>query len=113
MNSEIIPKLSRERALLDGLQLLARFEADSFSGRNGNFGAGARIASDACFPGADIEHAEAAQLNALAVGQRTLHAFKYRFDRHLGLGFRNPSSVDHFIDNIELDHSCLGAKKSW
>ena len=42
-------------------------------------------------------------LDALATLQGALHAFKDGFNGHLGLGFRDPRPVDHFIDNVEFD----------
>src|SRR6266566_3746487 len=66
---------------VDGLQLFAGLKAHCFAGRDGNFGAGAGIASDASFARAHVEHAKAPQFNAIALGERLLHALKDSFDR--------------------------------
>ena len=51
---------------IDRLQFLAGLEADGLARRNRNFGAGARIASDAGLARAHVEHAKSAQFNAVA-----------------------------------------------
>src|SRR5438105_2840024 len=63
--------------LIDGLQFFPGLEADSLSGRDIHFSAGAWIASDAGLAGADVEDSEAAQLDAVASRQGLLHAFKH------------------------------------
>ena len=90
--------------LLQGLQLLAGFEAHGFAGRNGDFRAGARIAADAGLARLHVEDAEAAQFDAVAVLERFLHPLEDRLDRHLGLGLGDAGPVHHFVDDIQLDH---------
>src|SRR5271166_3852146 len=89
---------------INRLQFFAGLEADRLTGRNRDFSAGARVASDAGLAGADIEHAKASQLNAMAVRQRLLHALKDSFHRQLGLGLGDAGSSYHFVDDVELNH---------
>ena len=56
---------------------------------------------------AHIEDPESAQFNAIAAGQRILHALKHGFHCQLGLGLGDASSGDHFVDDVELDHERL------
>ena len=73
-------------SLFDRLQLFARLETHGLARRDGHFGAGARVASDASLARTHVEHAKASQLDAIALGQRALHALEYGFHRHLGFG---------------------------
>src|ERR1051326_6334365 len=90
--------------LVDGLEFLSRLEAHGFSGRNVHLCAGARVAADTGLARAHVKDSKSAQLNALALGQRFLHAVKHRFHGQLSLGFGDAGFVDHFIDDIELNH---------
>ncbi len=67
LNTSLDERGTTRTTLLQGLQLLAGLKAHRFAGRDGNLGAGARIAADAGLARAHVEDAEAAQLNALAV----------------------------------------------
>src|SRR6266404_2577247 len=89
--------------LLDRLQFLAGLEANSLAGRDADFGARARIASDAGLARADVEHTKAAKLNAVAAFEGLLHAGKDRLNSHFSLGFRDPSLFHHVVDDIQLD----------
>src|SRR5579864_2342986 len=89
---------------VDGLQLLARFEAHRFARRNGNLSASARVTPDAGLARSDIEHTEPAQFNAITLGERPLHAPENCFHGQFGLGLRDSCLVDHFVDDVELDH---------
>src|SRR5208282_4357783 len=90
--------------LVDRLQFLAGLEADGFAGRNGNFGAGAWVASDSGLARTHVEHSETAQFNAIASGKRLLHALEDGFDGELRLGLGDPGAVNYFIDDVELNH---------
>ena len=57
------------RAGLQRVQFLAGLEAHRLAGGDADLGAGAGIAADAGFAGADAEDAKAAQFDALAGGQ--------------------------------------------
>src|SRR5258707_15870693 len=52
--------------LVDGLQLLSRFKAHGFSGRNVHLCAGARVAADTGLARTHVKNTKSAQLNALA-----------------------------------------------
>jgi hypothetical protein len=92
---------------VDRLQLFPGFEANGLSGRNGNFGAGARIASDAGLARAYVEDAKAPQLNAIALGERFFHALENSFDGELGFGLGDAGFIDDFVNDIQLDHEGL------
>src|SRR5450432_1502733 len=93
--------------LLQRLQLLARLEADRLAGRDGNLGAGTRVAADAGLTGLYVEDAEAAQFNAVALFQRFLHGFKDRFHCHFGLSFGDAGPVHDLVDDVQLDQNSL------
>jgi hypothetical protein len=96
-----------DAALIDRLQFLPRFKPHCLSGRNRNFGASPRIASNAGLSGPHIEDAKSAQLNAVAVSESFLHALKNSFHRQLGFRFGYTGSSHYFVDNVELDHERL------
>jgi hypothetical protein len=91
------------------LQLLSWLEAYRFAGRDRNFRAGTRVPSDAGLSRPDIEHAKAPQLNAIAFGEGSLHAFENGFHGRLGLGLSDTGFVDHFVDDVQLNHRRLPA----
>jgi hypothetical protein len=91
--------------LVDGLQLFARLEANSFSGRDAHFGAGAWIAANSGLSRTYVEDAEAAQLDAVALRERALHTFKIGFNGLLGFSLSDAGFVHNFIDDVELDHA--------
>src|SRR5678815_3873324 len=95
--------------LVDRLQLFPRLEAHGFARRNGNFGARPRISSNASLAWTHIEHAKSAQLNPIALRQRTLHALENRFNGEFRLGLRDASFIDHFVNDIELDHGRISS----
>src|SRR5207249_3591587 len=90
--------------LVDRLQLFSRLEADSLPWGNTDFSSGPRIASDAGLSRAHVEHAEAAQLDAVALGQSALHALEDRLHRLLGFCLGDAGLSHNFVDDIELDH---------
>src|SRR5256885_1270012 len=89
------------------LQLLSWLEAYGFAGRDRNFRAGARVPSDAGLSRPYVEHAKAPQFNAIAFGECSLHAFENSFHGRLGLGLGDAGLVDHFVDDVELNHRRL------
>src|ERR1700690_4587535 len=93
-----------ESGSVNRLQFLARLEADGLAGRNGNFGPGTRIASDAGLARAHVKYAKTAQFDAVANGERLLHALEDGFDGELRLRLGDPGAVHHFIDDVELNH---------
>ncbi len=97
------------RYLFNRLQLFARLEAHGFARRNGNFRAGARVAADAGFARLYVEDAESAQLDAVAFGERTLHALEDGFDGNFGLGFGDARLGNHFVDDVQLDQGLAPA----
>jgi hypothetical protein len=98
--------------LLDRLQFFARLEANGFARRYRNFGAGARIAPNAGFSRPHVEHAEAAELDAVAFGERALHALKHGFDGNFSFGFGDARLGNHFVDDVQLDQGLAPTRKS-
>src|SRR5579863_3811379 len=92
---------------INRLQFFPGLEPHRLARWNRNLCAGARIAADAGFSRAHVEHAESPQLNAVAVGQRLLHALKDGFHCQLGFSLGDAGSGYHFVDDVELDHKRL------
>ena len=82
------------------MELFARLEAHGFAGSDADLSAGARIAADAGFAGADTENAEAAQFNALASGQSFLETFEDCINDGLSLGPGKTRTLDNLVDNV-------------
>ena len=68
MTAAGIGKAQNPELRIEQVELFAWFEANRFSGGDGDFGSGTRVAADTGFAWADIEDAEAAQLDAIAIG---------------------------------------------
>jgi flavin reductase (DIM6/NTAB) family NADH-FMN oxidoreductase RutF len=93
--------------LLQLLEFFARLKTHCLAWRNGNFCAGAGIASDTRLAGTHVEYSEPAELNTLPTRQCVLHTFEDRLYGHFGLCFRYARSIHHFIYDIELDQDVL------
>ena len=96
-------RLAGRGARLKRVKFLARLEADGFAGSDVDLSAGAGIAADAGFAGADAEDAESAQLNALACRQSLFEAFEDRVHCRFSLRARQARALDHVVNNILLD----------
>ena len=85
---------------IKNMEFLARLEANGLAGSYVDLRAGARVASDAGFTGAHIEHAEASKLNPIPVGESLFQAFEYRI--HSGLGFhaRQTGPFNHMMNDV-------------
>src|SRR5436305_4723020 len=85
-------------------EVLARLEADRLAGGDRHLDAGLGVAADALLAVADLEDAEAAKLDALAVAERGLHGFDDGID---GLRRLHPGHIRDFrdaVDDVRLDH---------
>ena len=102
---------SPPQQLLDRLQLLAGFKAHGFSRRNRNLSASAWITSDSSFSRTNVEYTKSAQFNAIAFGERALHALKNSLHSHFSFGFGDTGSVDDLVDDVEFNHVCLAAQE--
>ena len=91
------------RAALQRVQFLAGFEANRLAGGNADLGAGAGVAADAGFAGADAEDAKAAQFDALAGGQSLLEALEDGIHGSLGLGAGQARALNHMMDDVLLN----------
>jgi hypothetical protein len=89
------------------LELFARFEADGFAGRDADFFAGARVATDAGFARLDAEDAEAAELDSLAATESLFQGIENGFDGLLGFGAADESFGNNRIHDVQLDHTGL------
>jgi len=92
-------------ALVDGVQFFAGFEANGFAGRNIHFSAGAWVAANAGFAWTDVEDAETAKLDSVALRQCLFHRLEDDFHRALGLRLGDAGPAHDFVDDIELDHA--------
>jgi hypothetical protein len=85
------------------MQFLARFESHGFARGYADFSAGAGIAADTGFAGADAKDAKSAQFDALAGGQSLLQTLKNRIHRSLCLGARQTCALDYMMDDVLLN----------
>lgn len=92
--------LAGSAASVEGVQLFAGLEADGFAGGDADLSAGARVAADAGFAGADAEDAESAQLNALARCKSLLKSLEDGVHGSLSLGARQTRPLNHMMNNI-------------
>ncbi len=86
-------------------QVLARLEAGGTGRGDDDLFARPRVATDALLALLHLEHAEAAQFDALAARQRLPHRLQNLLDRALGLHLRDAGLVGYLIDDIGLDHA--------
>jgi hypothetical protein len=90
-------------ARVQRVQLFARLEADSLAGSDAYFSAGAGIAADAGFAGADAENAKSAQFDALTGGKGLLQAFENRIHRRFCLAAWQAGALDYMMDDVLLN----------
>ena len=89
------------------MEFFARFEADGFAGGYADLGAGAWIAADTGFTGADAENAESAQFDALTGGQSLFKALEDRIHRSFRLGARQARALDYVMDDVLFNQRCI------
>jgi hypothetical protein len=82
------------------MQFLAWLETNSLAGCDAHFGAGAGIAANPGFAGADTENAESAQFDALPRGQGLLEALEDRIHRGFRFGPRQSGALDYMMDDV-------------
>jgi hypothetical protein len=85
------------------VQFFAGLEANRFAGGDADFGAGSRVAADACFPRPHTEHPKTAQLDALARGESFFQALKDCVYSSLRFGSGQPCAFDHVMDDVLLN----------
>ena len=88
------------------MQFFAGLEADGFARRDADLGAGARIAANAGFAGTHVEDAEAAQFDALALGERVLEGLEHCVDSRFSLVALQAGALNHLVNNV-LFYQCL------
>jgi hypothetical protein len=86
------------------VEFFAWLEAYGLAGCNGNFGAGARVATDARFARLDGEDAEAAELDAVACNEGLLHAVEDGVDSRFCLGTWKARSFHNPLYEVLLNH---------
>jgi hypothetical protein len=82
------------------LKFLSRFESYGLAGWDIGYFTGSRVSPDSALARFDYEHAEAAQLDALAALKSGLHRFEQRLDGHFGLDLCNTGLVGNLVDNV-------------
>ena len=90
--------------LVDDVEFLAGLETYSLAGRDGDFGAGSRVAAYAGLAGLYSEDAKAAEFDAVALDQALFHRFEDGIDRRFGFGPDEPGTFDDTLNEILLDH---------
>ena len=95
------------RTGFERVEFFAGFETHGLAGRDADFGAGARVASDAGFARTDAEDAESAEFDPVSCGESLLEAFEDGVDSRFSLGSRQACPLDDVMDNILLDQ-CRG-----
>jgi hypothetical protein len=86
--------------LVEKVEFLSWLETDGFTGGDADFGACAGIATDPGFARADIENAEAAQLDALSLGESALEALEYSIHGSLRLVALKAGTLDHMVNDV-------------
>ena len=85
------------------MEFFARLEADGFAGGYADFSTGTGIAANAGFTGADAEHAESAQFDALTRCESLFEALKDRIHRSFRFGPRQSRALDYLMDDVLLN----------
>lgn len=85
---------------MEQVQLFTGFETHGFAGRNGDFCAGTRVATDAGLAWFYGEDAEAAQLNTLTTSESTLHGVKDCVNGRFRLNAGKAGPFDDTLDKI-------------
>ncbi len=88
---------------IEGMQFLARLEANSFARCDADFGPGTGIAPDAGLARPYAENAKAAELNAVAFSQSLLKPFKYSVDSGFRFGPRQAGTLYDVMNDILFD----------
>jgi len=88
---------------VERVQFLARLEAYGLPRSNGNFGSGARIATDACLSWAHGEDAKAAQFDSFATFQRIFQRLKNGFDRRFAFVAGQTRPLDYLMNDVLLN----------
>lgn len=91
--------------MVERLEFLAGFEADGAAGGDVDLFAGAGVAADAGFAGFDGEDAEAAQLDAVALGEGTFHGTEDGIDGRFCLVAGQSGPFHDALDEILLDQA--------
>src|SRR6185436_193374 len=92
---------------LQSLQLFAWLEADRLAGRDRHLDAGLRVTPHAALAVADLEDAEAAQLDPFAAGERVLDRVEDGVDRLGRLDAGDVARVGDAVDDVRFDHRLL------
>jgi hypothetical protein len=93
----------RNFGLAERLEILAGLKANGFAGSDGDFGAGARIATDSGFARLDGEDAKATQFDTVATAQSVLHRFKDSVHGGLCLGPWKAGAFNYPLDEVLFD----------
>ncbi len=91
--------------LRQDLEVFAGFEADGFAGVDADLGAGAGVAAYAGLAGLDGEDAEAAQFDAVVLGEGGLHGFEDGVDGGFGLDAREAGALHDSLDEVLFDQA--------
>jgi hypothetical protein len=104
-------RLGFGQGFVEGLEVLAGFEADGFAGGDADLGAGSGIAADAGLAGLDGEDAKAAEFDAIAFDEALLHGVEDRVDGGFRFAANQTGAFNDSLNEILLDQgvaSCSG-----
>jgi hypothetical protein len=85
------------------VQLFTGLEANGLAGGNGDFRAGAGIASHAGLAGLYGEDAEAAQFNAVSLAKSLFHGLEDGIDSGFRLDAWKSGALNYSLDEVLLD----------
>jgi len=89
--------------LVQFVEVFAGFEAHGFAGGDADFRSGARVAANSCFSGPDVEDAEAAELDAVSIGECAFETFKDGFDGGLGFHAGQSGTLNYLMYDVLLN----------
>jgi hypothetical protein len=92
-------------ALIQQVEFFPGLEADGFSGRDGDFGSGARVAAYSGFAGFYGKYAKTAEFNAIAVSKGVLHGLEDCVYGRFRLGTRKTCAFYYALDEVLLNQA--------
>lgn len=85
------------------MEVFTRFKPDGAAWSDADLGSSARVAANAGFAGSDVEDSEAAELDAVSLGECPLEAFKYGFDGGLGFDAGQSGTLNYLMYDVLLN----------
>ena len=102
-----VERCGAQAELGEKVKLFARLEAYGFAGSDGDFSAGARIATDTCFARLDGKDTEAAEFDAVTCDEGLLHAVEDGVHGRFCLGPWKACTFHNPLYKVLLNHEEL------